>query len=79
MQFLPSTWADLGQLTVTQTARATPRTSTTRRPRPRRTCARAGADLTGSGWSAAVLSYNHDAGYVGSVYAAAEAYAERTR
>jgi membrane-bound lytic murein transglycosylase B len=38
-----------------------------------------GRSLTGSGWSAGVLSYNHDAGYVGQVFAAAQAYAERTR
>jgi len=36
-------------------------------------------DLSGSGWSAAVLSYNHDAGYVGLVFSAAQAYADRTR
>ncbi len=37
-----------------------------------------GRSLTGMGWAAAVLSYNHDAGYVGLVHAAAEAYAGRT-
>jgi membrane-bound lytic murein transglycosylase B len=38
----------------------------------------AGGSLTGSGWAAAVLSYNHDPGYVGLVHDAAEAYAART-
>ena len=37
-----------------------------------------GGSLTGPAWSAAVLSYNHDAGYVRLVHAAAEAYADRT-
>ncbi len=38
-----------------------------------------GSDLTtGAGWSAAVFSYNHSADYVRSVYAAAQAYAQRT-
>jgi membrane-bound lytic murein transglycosylase B len=34
--------------------------------------------LTGSGWSAAVYSYNHSDAYVRQVYAAAAAYAART-
>jgi membrane-bound lytic murein transglycosylase B len=34
--------------------------------------------LSGSGWASAVLSYNHDAGYVRNVYAAAQAYTDRT-
>jgi hypothetical protein len=38
-----------------------------------------GLSLTGSGWAAAVLSYNHDAGYVGLVHAVAQTYADRTR
>jgi hypothetical protein len=38
-----------------------------------------GRSLAGAGWAAAVLSYNHDAGYVGLVHAAAQTYAERTR
>ena len=38
-----------------------------------------GADLaTGSGWSAAIFSYNHSDAYVRSVYDAAQAYADRT-
>jgi membrane-bound lytic murein transglycosylase B len=38
-----------------------------------------GADLaTGSGWSAAVFSYNHSDDYVRAVYDAAKAYADRT-
>ena len=38
-----------------------------------------GSDVTsGSGWADAVFSYNHDQSYVDSVYAAAQAYAERT-
>ena len=38
-----------------------------------------GADLaTGSGWSAAVFSYNHSDAYVRSVYDAAQSYADRT-
>ncbi|WP_395696410.1 lytic transglycosylase domain-containing protein [Nocardioides sp.] len=39
-----------------------------------------GHDLkTGSGWADAIFSYNHAQSYVDSVYAAAEAYADRTR
>ena len=38
-----------------------------------------GRSLTGTGWSAGVLSYNHDAGYVGLVFAAAQTYADRSR
>lgn len=39
-----------------------------------------GYDLaTGSGWAAAIFSYNHSQAYVDDVYAAATAYAERTR
>lgn len=38
-----------------------------------------GRSLVGTGWSAAVLSYNHDPGYVRLVFAAAQAYADRTR
>jgi membrane-bound lytic murein transglycosylase B len=39
-----------------------------------------GADLTsGTGWSDAVFSYNHSNDYVQAVYAAAKAYADRTR
>ncbi|WP_243640500.1 lytic transglycosylase domain-containing protein [Nocardioides jejuensis] len=39
-----------------------------------------GRDLTsGSGWGAAVFSYNHSAAYVDQVYAAASAYSQRTK
>jgi hypothetical protein len=39
-----------------------------------------GQDLsTGSGWSAAIFSYNHSQDYVDQVYAAASTYDERTR
>jgi hypothetical protein len=39
-----------------------------------------GHDLaTGSGWNAAVHSYNHDQGYVMTVAAAANTYSDRTR
>ena len=41
-------------------------------------CAAGGDLATGPGWSAAVFSYNHDDAYVASVYAAAQAYADRT-
>ena len=38
-----------------------------------------GQDLsTGSGWAAAIFSYNHSQAYVDDVYAAATAYAQRT-
>jgi membrane-bound lytic murein transglycosylase B len=38
-----------------------------------------GHDLTsGSGWADAIFSYNHAQSYVDSVYAAAQAYADRT-
>jgi membrane-bound lytic murein transglycosylase B len=39
-----------------------------------------GTDLaSGTGWSEAVFSYNHSNAYVAAVYAAAKAYADRTR
>ena len=39
-----------------------------------------GHDLsTGAGWADAVFGYNHDQSYVDSVYAAASAYASRTK
>ncbi|MDO7868803.1 lytic murein transglycosylase [Nocardioides jiangxiensis] len=39
-----------------------------------------GRDLTsGTGWGAAVFSYNHSASYVDQVYSAASAYSSRTR
>ncbi|WGL53329.1 lytic murein transglycosylase [Nocardioides sp. BP30] len=39
-----------------------------------------GQDLTtGAGWSRAVFAYNHSQQYVDQVYAAADAYAQRTR
>lgn len=42
-------------------------------------CADSQALGTGSGWSRAIFSYNHSTEYIESVYAAASAYAERTR
>ena len=77
MQFLPATWAEWGtdgdgdgtvdphDLDDAAAAAAA------------YLCAD-GRSLTGAVWATAVLSYNHDAGYVGLVHAAAEAYAERT-
>jgi membrane-bound lytic murein transglycosylase B len=77
MQFLPATWdtwatdgdgdgmADLQDLDDAAAAAAA------------YLCAD-GQRLTGAGWSAAVLSFNHDTGYVRAVFAAAQAYAERT-
>ena len=41
-------------------------------------CASGGDLATGSGWQAAVLSYNHAQEYVDAVRAAALAYAERS-
>jgi membrane-bound lytic murein transglycosylase B len=41
-------------------------------------CASGGDLTTGAGWTAAVLSYNHDDDYVRAVYDAARAYAART-
>lgn len=37
-----------------------------------------GSLATGAGWARAVFSYNHSQAYVDSVYAAAQAYAQRT-
>jgi len=79
LQFLPSTWsrwsadgdadgvADPGDLDDAALAAG------------RYLCA-GGHDLaTGSGWTAAVRSYNHDDGYVADVAAAANTYVARTR
>lgn len=79
LQFIPSTWetwstdgdgdgvADPNDLDDAAAAAA------------RYLCAD-GYDLTsGSGWADAIFSYNHAQAYVDSVYAAATAYAERTR
>jgi membrane-bound lytic murein transglycosylase B len=41
-------------------------------------CASGGDLATGSGWSAAIFSYNHSNDYVRAVYDAAKAYADRT-
>ncbi len=78
MQFLPSTWAtwgtdgdgdgiaDPGDLDDATAATA------------RYLCA-AGSDVSsGSGWAAAVFSYNHAQSYVDAVYAASAAYAARS-
>lgn len=78
MQFIPSTWqtwasdgdgdgvADPQDLDDAAYAAA------------RYLCASGGDLATGSGWSAAVFSYNHSADYVQAVYDAAKAYADRT-
>lgn len=79
MQFIPSTWerwssdgdgdgtADINDLDDAAMAAA------------RYLCG-TGQDLgTGAGWSAAVFAYNHSQAYVNQVYAAANAYAQRTR
>lgn len=79
LQFLPSTWAtwasdgdgdgvtDPNDINDAAYAAA------------RYLCA-SGQDLaTGSGWAAAVYSYNHSQAYVNDVYAAATAYDQRTR
>jgi hypothetical protein len=79
MQFIPSTWrtwradgdgdgsANINDINDAALAAA------------RYLCA-SGQDLaTGSGWSAAIFSYNHSQDYVDQVYAAATAYDERTR
>jgi transglycosylase-like protein with SLT domain len=78
MQFLPGTWAAWASdgdrdgrrnpLDLDDAAVAT----------ARYLCA-GGHDVdSGSGWAAAVLTYNHDRAYVDSVYAAATAYARET-
>jgi membrane-bound lytic murein transglycosylase B len=41
-------------------------------------CASGGDLSTATGWSAAILSYNHSDAYVHAVYDAAKAYADRT-
>lgn len=79
MQFIPATWAswasdgdgdgaaDINDLDDAALAAA------------RYLCG-TGQDLaTGAGWSAAVFAYNHSQAYVDQVYAAANAYAQRTR
>jgi len=79
MQFIPSTWsrwasdgdgdgvADIDDIDDAAYAAA------------RYLCG-GGYDLTtGSGWAAAIFSYNHSQDYVDQVYAAATAYDERTR
>jgi hypothetical protein len=79
MQFIPSTWrrwasdgdgdgtADIDDLDDAALAAA------------RYLCG-TGQDLnSGVGWSAAIFAYNHSQAYVNQVYAAANAYAQRTR
>lgn len=78
LQFLPSTWhtwaadgdgdgrADVQDIDDSAYAAA------------RYLCSSGGDLSTGSGWSAAVFSYNHSDDYVRAVYAAAKAYADRT-
>lgn len=76
MQFLPSTWASwsadgdsdglVDPLDLDDAALAA----------ARYLCADGGDLTTGTGWSAAVLSYNHDPAYVAAVHDAAMTYAE---
>jgi membrane-bound lytic murein transglycosylase B len=77
MQFLPSTWATWAA-DGDADGRADPQDLDDAAAAAAAYLCADGHSLTGGGWSAAVLSYNHDAGYVGLVFAAAQEYADRT-
>ena len=78
MQFLPSTWATWGT-DGDADGSADPQDLDDAAASAAAYLCASGASLTGPEWSAAVLSYNHDAGYVRLVHAAADTYADRTR
>ncbi|MCW2793133.1 MAG: Membrane-bound lytic murein transglycosylase B-like protein [Nocardioides sp.] len=77
MQFLPSTW-DAWATDGDGDGTADPLDLDDAAAAAARYLCASGADLaTGSGWAAAVLTYNHARVYVDDVYAAASAYAAR--
>jgi membrane-bound lytic murein transglycosylase B len=79
LQFLPSTWARWGSDGDGDGVADPQDLDDAAYAAARYLCASGGDLGTGSGWSAAVFSYNHSTTYVRSVYDAAQAYADRTR
>lgn len=78
MQFLPSTWEPWAA-DGDGDGRADPHDLDDAAAAAAAYLCAAGGDLgTGAGWTAAVLSYNHEQAYVDAVHAAATAYAERS-
>ncbi|WP_151084547.1 lytic transglycosylase domain-containing protein [Nocardioides cynanchi] len=78
MQFLPGTWARWASDGDGDGVRDPDDLDDAALGAARYLCA-SGTDLaTGTGWSAAVFSYNHAASYVLDVYAAAQEYAQRS-
>lgn len=78
MQFLPSSW-DSWASDGDGDGRADPHDLDDAAVAAARYLCASGGDLTtGEGWSAAVLSYNHDRAYVDAVHAAATSYAARS-
>jgi hypothetical protein len=77
MQFLPSTWEDWAA-DGDGDGRTDPQDIDDAALAAAGYLCASGGDLTtGSGWSAAVYSYNHSADYVRAVYDAAQTYASR--
>jgi len=77
MQFIPSTW-ERWAADGDGDGRTDPQDIDDAAVAAARYLCASGGDLaTGSGWSAAVYSYNHSADYVRAVYDAAQAYATR--
>ena len=77
MQFIPSTWEQWAA-DGDRDGRADPQDIDDAALAAARYLCASGADLsTGTGWSAAIYSYNHSVDYVRSVYDAAQAYAAR--
>lgn len=79
LQFIPSTWKTWGADGDGDGAADPNDLDDAALAAARYLCAD-GHDLTdGSGWADAIFGYNHDQSYVDSVYAAATAYAQRSR
>ncbi|MFT4263138.1 MAG: lytic murein transglycosylase, partial [Nocardioides sp.] len=77
LQFIPSTWSTWGA-DADGDGRADPQDIDDAALAAARYLCASGPLTTASAWSAAIFSYNHSAEYVTQVYAAAQAYAERT-
>lgn len=78
MQFIPSTWATWG-VDADGDGAADPQDINDAALAAAHYLCASGSLATGRGWADAVFSYNHSQDYVNQVYAAAQAYAARTR
>ena len=77
MQFIPTTWQQVGADADNDGAR-TRTTSTTRRSPPATTCAQGGRNMTIPGdWWGAILSYNDVRRYAQDVFDTADEYGQR--